>query len=145
MFRQLTDPPGGEAALGRKRDIIARALTLLVTRGHYGLAHELMALTGLPEWDWVAGADVPAAGAVARDALYCLAILEVQPGGDAGKALGYLRRVRQARGEAAPGPDLLADVISSEQRLLREAGRPEEADALREQYEGRREKAAAVA
>jgi len=101
MVRQLPDPPGGAAAIGRKRDILARALTLLVTRGHYGLASELIAMTGLRDWDWVEG-DMPPAGPVARDALYCLAILAVQPGGDAGRALGYLRRVREAPARRRP-------------------------------------------
>ena len=128
LVRALPDPPG--RAVARKREIVARALTSLVMRGDYALAGQLIAVTGLRHWDWVARGDTPIATPVARDALYSLAVLDVQRGGDPARALSYLTRVRCAVGEAASRGGLLADAVRMECRVLRDCGRSEEAEAL---------------
>ncbi len=87
---QLPPAPGeGPAApSGRRRDIMRRALTGLVNKGHYTSARALVRAEALDH-----DTDTPLTP-VARDALFALAILDSQPGGDPARARARFARVR---------------------------------------------------
>lgn len=90
-------PNGGEA---RRRSIALRAMTNLVNGGRLDEARTLVRVLRLDEEAFVTGGG--ALSEMQRDALFCMAVLDVQigpggqPAGNAALARGRLRRVRQA-------------------------------------------------
>ena len=91
-------PNGGEA---RKTLIALRVFTNLVNGGEYGSARTLLPILDTERLN------VPDSrlSAAERDALFCLAILDVQPGAQA-RPVQARGRFRRVRADAAPGSGL---------------------------------------
>lgn len=114
-------PNGGEP---RRRNIALRALTHLVNAGHYPAAAAFDSALGLESLVTPTPGQPPSD--VERDALFCLAVIDVQPGGAPRRALGRFAHVRTAtppgsglwfaalRGELQ-GHDMLGDPARSRQ------------------------------
>jgi len=93
-------PPAPGEGAGRRRDIMRRALTGLVNAGHYASARALAHAEALDQ------EEAMPLTPIRRDALFTLAILDIQPGGDPVRARARFARVRaslEAEGGTASG------------------------------------------
>jgi hypothetical protein len=99
-------------------------LVELVNAGHYGVAASVAEEEGL--WDGDAAAPL---GDTERDALFCLAVLDVcgEVPGDAARARPRFARVRES---VAPGAGLWWAALRGELQALDQLGRPGEAQAV---------------
>ncbi len=134
-------PPAPTGGATRRRGIMQRALTMLVNAGHLDLARSLLGNAGIAP-DIQPGAPLADAD---RDLLFCLAVLDVQPGPEysqgygpqpapGGAALGgpALARTRFAavRGVAPPGAGLWWAALNGELQALGLLGDTAAATAL---------------
>ncbi len=123
-------PNGGES---RRLSIALRAMTNLVNAGHYEAGRTLVRELGLADAPFVqSGAEISEAE---RDALFCLAIVDVQIGAD-GKPLGNpaaaRARFRRVRAVAEPGSGLWWAALRGEAQALGLMGDKDGAAALAE-------------
>jgi hypothetical protein len=121
-------PPGGRAGEIRRGEIIERALAWMVNGGHIRLGAELAEAAGLQSAAWTNPpadeATSPPLPASRRDALFCLAIIDVQldSSGDPGRGRArfkLLRRQLQAYGAADVPADFTLQVVNGELQALR--------------------------
>jgi 2-polyprenyl-3-methyl-5-hydroxy-6-metoxy-1,4-benzoquinol methylase len=119
----LPAPADGEA---RRAGAARRVLVELVNAGHYGLAASVAGQEGL--WDAAFAAPGPL-GDAERDALFCLAVLDVcgETAGDPGRARPRFARVRDA---AAPGGGLWWAALRGELQALDQLGQLDEAQRV---------------
>ena len=93
-------PPAPGEGAERRQDIMRRALTGLVNKGHYASARALVHAEALDRDE-----EAPLTP-IRRDALFALAILDIQPGGDPVRARARFARVRaslEAEGRSTSG------------------------------------------
>ena len=90
-------PPAPTDGAARRHAVAARALSGAVNAGHMTLGRALAASEALD------GPDTRAAQTAAgRDTLFALAVLDLQPGGDPGRARERFARVRESAARAQP-------------------------------------------
>lgn len=111
----LAEAPGGVATASRREGYLTRLVIEAVNAGHYHLGLELAEATGVQHAPWAVSATAPA-DAVRRDAMFCLAVLDVQalPGAD---PLRGHRRFAAVRAATASGPSPLRLAALEGERL----------------------------
>ena len=125
----LATPPG------RAERLLRRCFVTLVNRGHRDGARRLAGAVRASLAEPLAGAAAPLPDD-ALDALYCLGTLELQPGGEAARALeplGALRRrcvAASHQGATGSARILLWPALEAETLALRVLGRAAEAERL---------------
>ena len=105
-FVALSAAPNG--GMARRGTIGLRAFVHLVNAGHYEAARDFRDQAGVLRL--LPAADAPLADAE-RDAVFCLAVLDVQPGGDVSTAL---RRFARVQAGTPPGSDLWTAALRGE-------------------------------
>lgn len=118
-------PPAPADGMARRGTIARRVLVELVNAGHYELAAAVAEQEGL--WDATFATDP--LGCAERDALFCLAVLDVCGAipGDAGRARPRFTRVRAA---APPGDGLWWAALRGELQALDQLGDGLEAERV---------------
>jgi hypothetical protein len=116
---QLLPPPppapsmaagaGATDAAARRLAIAERALVGAVNATHYGLGREIAAASGFDRIDPADPGQEPMT-VTRRDLLFCLGVLELQPGGDPARALALMQRVRMLM-QPGEGQDDVADLF----------------------------------
>ena len=127
----LAPAPGEANGIERRRDIVRRAFTSLVNARRYEPAHALAAAEALVR---DADASLLTRGPLPtskRDALFSLAVLEVQPGGNPARARALFARVRSDLDAATqPVPGLFWAALRGEILAAESQGTPSYGTAL---------------
>lgn len=121
----------GDTDAARRQRLAARAVAILTSSGEYAMARDLAAGAGLQHADW-SHADVRPLSGGERDALFALAVLDAQPGGDAARGRARFAAVRAAAmGESTTIPwDLYWSALRGEVKLTRALGDAASVDRL---------------
>lgn len=135
----LPDAPGEATRQpgGRREAVAARAVTALVNNARYALGRSLADAERLQDAAWAAAepdAGAPPLTPALRDALFCLAVLDLQPPGDPVRARARMRRVQAAVAATDPGfaaSGLHRAALAGELQAVVALGLGEEAERVR--------------
>ena len=132
-LRALKPAPSGAGGARRRREIVQRVLVRLVNAANYDQATAIVAAEALhAQFPTDAGALLDASE---RDALFCLAVLDLQPGGEVARARRNLQALRASFGTGGgrppPANDVYWSAIRAEILACDMMQQPDDAAALR--------------
>lgn len=133
-LRFLTPAPGGQTGPEKRRTIVLRGLVELVNAGHYRLACELAEAEHVQEAPLAVAASETGAIEAERDAIFALAILDLQEPANPARGKERFARVQRLLqlGAHRPVPPLFWAALRGEMLAVTALAGPEEADRLRD-------------